>query len=70
MGGRHAIRCNAVVDVPHLIKNPRRPALQVSIGGVSLFREGCDAGVHRLMLRAEVRVVLPVIALCFITRYL
>ena len=36
--------------------------------GVSLFREGCDAGVHRLLLRAEVRVVLPSIAFCFITR--
>ena len=37
--------------------------------GASPFREGCDAGVHRLMLRAEVHVVLPVIALCFITRF-
>ena len=37
--------------------------------GVSLFREGCDAGVHRLMLLAEVHVMRPVIAFCFLTRF-
>ena len=37
--------------------------------GVSLFREGCDAGVHRLLLLVEVQVLRPVIAFCFLTRF-
>ena len=69
MGWRPAYHCNAVVDVPCPTKNPRRLALQVSIVGDSLFREGCDAGVHRLMQRVEVRVMRPMIAICFLTRF-
>ncbi len=56
-------------DVACPRKNPRRRTLQVSIKGVSTLREGCDADVHRLLLRVEVLFVLPVIALCFITRF-
>jgi len=69
MGWRFAIHRDAAVDVPHPIKNPRRPTLQVSNMGASRFREGCDAGVHRLLLRVEVHVMLPVIACCFLTRF-
>ena len=35
----------------------------------SSFREGCDAGVHRLMLLVEVHVMRPAIAFCFVTRF-
>jgi hypothetical protein len=66
--GGTANRRDAAVDVPRPTKNPRRRTLQVSIMDASRFREGCDAGVHRL-LRAEVRVMRPVIAFCFLTRF-
>ena len=69
MGWRAAVHCVAAFDVPRPTKNPRRLALQVSIMGVSLFREGCDAGVHRLLLLAEVQVLRPMIAFCFLTRF-
>ena len=69
MGWRAAVHCVAAFDVPRPTKNPRRLALQVSIMGVSLFREGCDAGVHRLLLLAEVQVLRPVIAFCLLTRF-
>ena len=69
MGWRAAVHCVAAFDVPRPTKNPRRLALQVSILNPALFRKGCDAGVHRLLLRMEVLVVLPSIAFCFITRF-
>lgn len=64
-----AVAALSPFDVLLPTKNPRRLALQVSIEGVSALREGCDAGVHRLLLLVEVRVARPVIALCFVTRF-
>jgi hypothetical protein len=72
-----ASACHAppVLDVPRPIKNPRREALQVSImdAGSAFdavhFREGQATCVHRWMLLAELRVVLPGFALCLLTRF-
>ena len=69
MGWRPAIHRDAAFDVPCPTKNPRRLALQVSILNPALFRKGCDAGVHRLLLLAEVQVLRPMIAFCFLTRF-
>ena len=69
MGWRAAVHCVAAFDVPRPTKNPRRLALQVSILNPALFRKGCDAGAHRLLLLAESRVVLKAFALCLLTRF-
>jgi hypothetical protein len=65
-----AIAAMPPFDVPHPSKNPRRSTLQASVMDVGLpsARDAMPASTF-LMLRAEVRVVLPAIALCVLTRF-
>jgi hypothetical protein len=68
-GGIARCRGNAFRRLAPIKKPAAANAAGFDHGRFHAFREGCGAGVHLFMLRVEVRLVLPAIALYSITRF-